>query len=238
MSQTVKALLKLREMVLSGSLAPGERLYEVALSEQIGISRTPLREALSRLEREGLLERLPAGGFAVRAFSIEDVFDAIELRGVMEGTAARLAAERGADPDILDNMRGIVEQLDEIVGPGARDLDFSAYTEFNAAFHAGLSNLARSTIVAGEVERASRLPFASPNAFSGAQSELMEIRLSLITAQTQHRDLLDAIQSRESSRAEHIAREHARLARKNLQFVMSQDKSLVKQVPGLALLVD
>lgn len=237
MSQTVKALLEMREMVLSGALQPGERLYEVALSERIGISRTPLREALGRLEQEGLLERLRAGGFAVRKFSFGEVLDAIELRGVLEGMAARLAAERGGAPKILDQMRNTVERLDAVVRVGAESLDFSAYAELNGAFHADLSRLAGSDIVTREVERAARLPFASPNAFPGAQTNLPEIRRTLITAQNHHRDLLDAIEAREGARAEHLAREHARLARKNLQLVMKQDRDLIEQLPALALVV-
>ncbi len=77
------------------------RLFEVSLAETLEISRTPVREALSRLAEEGLLDRLPNGGFVVRRFGYEDVIDSIELRGVMEGTAARLAAERGASPEGL-----------------------------------------------------------------------------------------------------------------------------------------
>ena len=93
-SQTVKATLGLRELVLDGEFSPGERVPEIGLAKRLGVSRTPLRLALSTLAHEGLLEPLPGGGFVVRAFTLRDVTDAIELRGVLEGTAARLAAER------------------------------------------------------------------------------------------------------------------------------------------------
>ena len=83
-SQAVKAQLRLREMVLAGELPGGTRIAEVAISEQLGVSRTPVRSALMRLEQEGLLEALPNGGYAVRTFSESDVSDAIELR---EGVA-------------------------------------------------------------------------------------------------------------------------------------------------------
>src|SRR5205085_10438091 len=91
-SQTTKATLGLRELVFSGAVGPGERLPEVELAERLGVSRTPLRLALMTLAHEGLLEALSGGGFAVRAFSRADVSDAIELRGVREGTAAAFAA--------------------------------------------------------------------------------------------------------------------------------------------------
>ena len=81
-------------MLLRGDFQPGERLSELPLVARLGVSRTPIRLALDRLAHEGLLEASPTGGFVVRAFTIEDVWDAIETRGVLEGAAARLAAER------------------------------------------------------------------------------------------------------------------------------------------------
>lgn len=235
LSQTLKALMGLRDMVLSGALPAGERLYEVAISQQIGISRTPVREALGRLEQEGLLERVSSGGFTVRTFSFDDVVDAIELRGVLEGTAARLAAERGANAKDLHGMHQTLEALDRVVQAGAVSLDFNSYTDLNGKFHASLAALAGSDILVRELERSARLPFASPSAFLEAQSGMLEIRQTLLGAQEQHRDILDAIELREGVRAEHIAREHARLARKNLEYVMNHDRSLMKKVPGLSL---
>lgn len=234
-SQSLKALMALRELVLGGSLAAGERLYEVSLSKQIGISRTPIREALTRLEQEGLLERVPSGGFTVRTFSFEDVIDSIELRGVLEGTAARLAAERGVEGTKLQQMHRIVEQLSVVVEAGAKSMDFTAYTNLNREFHSCLAGLAGSETIKREVERMARLPFASPSAFLDAQSDILEFRQSLIGAQDQHKDMLEAIEMHEGVRAEHIAREHARLARKNLEYVMNQDRSLMTKVPGLTL---
>src|SRR4051794_31806763 len=88
-SQTLRAALALRELILDGELPPGVRVAEIPLSERIGVSRTPLRLALARLEHEGLLTSLSSGGFIVRQFTREEIADAIELRGVLEGTAAR-----------------------------------------------------------------------------------------------------------------------------------------------------
>lgn len=231
-SQSRKALLALRDMVLNGTLPAGDRLYEVVLSEQIGISRTPLREAFGLLHQEGLLDRLPNGGYAVRVFSFDDVIDAIELRGVLEGTAARLAAERGAE---TAEMQNIVADLDRVIGLGPEAMDFAAYTDLNAAFHACLASLPGSQTIRQEVVRATRLPFASPSAFLDAQSGILDFRRSLIGAQDQHREILNAITNRQGSRAEHIAREHARLALKNLEYVLQHDRSLIKRVPGLSL---
>lgn len=234
-TQTLRAVLDLRDRIIGGRLPPGERLYEVTLAEQLGISRTPVREALARLEQEGLIERAPGGGYAVRTFSFADVLDAIEIRGVWEGTAARLAAERGAAPDRLRTMHTLLEALDATVEGEAGVTDFDAYVDLNAAFHAQLAALPGSDLIRAEVERANRMPFASPVAFLHAQQDVPGFRRSLITAQQQHRAIVAAIEGREGSRAEAIAREHARLARTNLEYVMFHDRSLIGRVPGLAL---
>src|ERR1035441_10685386 len=90
-SRTTRALLALRELVLSGEFVPGERMSELPLVERLGVSRTPVRLALARLEQEGLLRALPRGGYVVREFTQADIDDATELRGGLEGAAARFA---------------------------------------------------------------------------------------------------------------------------------------------------
>ena len=93
-SQRWRALLRLREMLFKGEFQRGERLTELALVARLGVSRTPIRFALERLAQEGLLEASRSGGYVVREFTVSAVWDAIEVRGVLEGTAARPAAER------------------------------------------------------------------------------------------------------------------------------------------------
>ena len=82
-SQTVRAQLRLRELIVNGEIAPNVRVPELALVERLGVSRTPVRAALHKLQEEGLLEALPGGGFVVRDFSETDIHDAIELRGTL-----------------------------------------------------------------------------------------------------------------------------------------------------------
>src|SRR5690242_21073308 len=114
-SQAVKAQLRLRELILAGELPGGTRIAELALVDRLGMSRTPIRAALMRLEQEGLLEALPGGGYAVRTFSERDVADAIELRGTVEGLAARIAAERGAPAAVMTQARQCIEQIDAVL---------------------------------------------------------------------------------------------------------------------------
>jgi GntR family transcriptional regulator of vanillate catabolism len=234
-TQTLKALLGVRNLVLGGGMAAGERLSEIAVAQQLGVSRTPLRAALSRLEQEGLLELIPSGGYAVRSFTLADVFDAIELRGVLEGTAARLAAERGVSPARLTQIKQLVAELDKTFRDRPEEMLFDRYVELNAEFHSVLAELPGSETMRRELERAAHLPFASPSAFLEKQEDVPAFRQSLIFAQRQHRDIVSAIEMREGARAEALAREHARLARRNLDFVLGQDRSLMRRVPGLVL---
>ncbi len=93
------------DQILSGILRPGERISELQAVETTGASRTPVRMALVRLEEEGLLEAIPSGGFTVKAFSERDILDSIELRGTLEGLAARFAAERGVSARELEPLK-------------------------------------------------------------------------------------------------------------------------------------
>lgn len=236
-THATRTVIELRKKILGGDLKGGTRLYEVPLSEELEISRTPLRDAMSRLAEEGLLERAKSGGFVVRQFSFVDVIDAIELRGVLEGTAARLAAERGVAPEKLALMEEIVAGLDACFGAMPGDVEFDSYSELNAQFHEGLARLAGSEIVRREVERASRLPFASPSAFLPDKADIAAFRRSLNVAQDQHKAIIEAIASREGFRAETVAREHARQARRNLEYILKEDRSLMEQVPALSLVI-
>lgn len=236
-THATRTVIELRKKILGGELPGGTRLFEVPLAEELEISRTPLRDAMSRLAEEGLLERAKSGGFVVRQFTFADVIDAIEIRGVMEGTAARLAAERGVKPEAMARIQTIANDLDECFGSVPGDVDFDSYAVLNAKFHEELAGLAGSTIVKLEVERASRLPFASPSAFMPNRAEIDTFRRSLNIAQEQHKAMVAAIAAREGARAEALAREHARAARRNIEHVLLEDRSLMEHVPGLALVV-
>ena len=234
-AQSSRALMALRSMILSGEFEYETRLREVALSEQLGISRTPLRHAMQQLVEEGLIERLENGSCRVRRFSTEDILDGIELRGVLEGTSLRLAAERGADSAILTQIDSVLAELDLAVPPNAT-LDFDAYVQLNAEFHELLAQISGSPVISREVRRIMRLPVASPSAFLNAQELLGDFQSSLKIAQAQHRSMIEAVKNREGARAEALAREHARLARQNLEYITKFKPSLADSVPGLALL--
>jgi GntR family transcriptional regulator, vanillate catabolism transcriptional regulator len=236
LSQRLRAVLRLRELVLDGELGHGERVSELPLAARLGVSRTPLRLALGQLEHEGLLATLPTGGYVVRSFTLADVGDAIAVRGALEGTAARMAAERVGKPRELEAMYGCVGQLDAVLR--SEDLgiaEFDRYVELNERFHALLIELARSDVLRDSIAHACAKPFASPSAFVQVQAVLPESHEILREAQRQHREILAAIERGDGGRAESVARRHALLARGNLDVALAGHGAL-DRVPGGALI--
>jgi GntR family transcriptional regulator of vanillate catabolism len=234
-SAQVQALLRLRELILSGELAGGARIAELSIVDKLGFSRTPIRAALMRLEQEGLLDALPNGGYAVKTFSERDVSEAIELRGTLEGLCARLATERGAAPVLLSEARDCLRSIDTVLRQSTlNDEAFSRYVTLNAQFHALLSEMAGSAVISKELERVSSLPFASPSGFVLMQANSEKARDRLIVAQDQHWQVLDAIDRREGSRAESLMREHSRIAQRNLRDVVQSQR--IDQMPGVRLI--
>ncbi|UUX49241.1 GntR family transcriptional regulator [Nisaea acidiphila] len=233
-TQSQRALDGIRELLFSGVYAPGSRLSEPAIAERLQLSRTPVRAALARLEQEGVVDAIPSGGFAVRTFAPADILDAIELRGVLEGTAARLAAERGIAPSLSQALKKVLAEIDELLQASNYALDHERYLDCNAAFHDLIKEASGSSVIGREIDRLVSLPFASPNALLMVQRELPEFHASLQFAQAQHKALLEAIELREGTRAEALAREHARLARRNLEVAMNDDR-IKARYPALTL---
>lgn len=127
-----KAYSAIRGMILSGELTPGEQLSEEALAERCGVSRTPVRDALRRLEAEMLIRRSESQRSFVADWSIDDVEDAFELRAMLEGLAARRAAER-MDREALERLRACNARIGTAVK--ARAPDVRKFLEANREFH-------------------------------------------------------------------------------------------------------
>jgi GntR family transcriptional regulator, vanillate catabolism transcriptional regulator len=230
----MRALLRLRELILSGEFAPGERMAELPLVERLGVSRSPLRLALASLEHEGLLRGLAGGGYAVREFTKADIRDAIELRGVLEGTAARFAAERGVTRRDLSALRSINEDIEPLVHLADYE-SFERYVELNERFHRKMLAIARSPMLERALEGILSLPFGGASAFVMTEAELPESRAILLIAYHHHRALIDALEGRQSGRAESLAREHARVALTNLEIVLHH-REVLQRLPGASLI--
>lgn len=232
-SQAARALFHLRECLMRGEFAPGERMSELPLVARLGVSRTPIRLALERLAHMGLLDVSANGGFTVRGYTPSEALDAIEIRGVLEGTAARLAAERLGDSAEVEPLRRLGQEMDGLTRLTLES--FAHYMDLNEAFHAAIVDLAKSAMVKRAVAQAVSLPFASPSAMVFPTSGLAHADETLALAKAQHRGLVDAIQARQGTRAEYLAREHAFVGRRVLSISLSDSEALSK-VPGASLI--
>jgi GntR family transcriptional regulator of vanillate catabolism len=230
-SQTLRAALGIRDLLVRGEFPPGERILEIPLAERLNVSRTPLRLALERLALEGLLEKRPRGGFVARQFTAQDILDVIELRGVLEGTAVRLAADRLESADERLAVKACVEAMDELLARRAPPVDtIAAYSPLNLQFHSALVDLAHSPILRQSLDQVLVLPFASPSSFVASERVIEGWHDVLVLSQWQHHAIVDAISNREGTRAEAMAREHSRLARKRVMETIEERR--LKDYPG------
>jgi len=223
-------------MLLEGRFQPGERIREVPLAAELGVSRIPLRLVLERLAHEGLLSVRPTRGFVVQRFSTADIYDAIELRGLLEGMAARLAAEKVQDPGGTEKLQSFHNDLVRVVPKRKLTLEYlEQFMELNGKFHAEILRLSDCRMLQRAMEHVCSLPFASPSAFVSRQYLAPESWDLFHIAIDQHQGIFDAIVNREAARAETLAREHARVARRNLESALKNGE-IAKFVPGMKLI--
>jgi len=233
-SQTLRALLEMRELLMRGEFKPGEHIREIPAAERLGVSRTPARLVLERLAHEGLLEARAKGGFVVREFTLQDILDAIEIRGELEGAAARMAAERLRSEAELAPIRECQVQSDALLAHLDSVLEsIAAYAPINERFHTALLDLAKSPILTRSMDQVRALPFASPSAFTGSQAEPRTWTETLTVAHWHNRCIVDAIAARNGSRAAAIAREHCCLARRGVELALRQKR--LSDFPGGSL---
>ncbi len=232
-SQVSRATLGLREMLLRGALRPGQRIAEIPLSAKLGVSRTPLRLAFEKLEHEGLVKALPHSGFAASEFTLADIWDAIETRGILEGASARLAAERLKYPAQLEPLRKINRDMENISDKNIES--FTRYLDLNHSFHIAIADLANNQTLRRAIEHVYGLPFVSPSSRVLMHKTLHGTKEIIPIAEEHHRALIDAIEHREGARAEYLAREHSRLTRRNLEEVLG-DRTFLETIPGALLI--
>ena len=204
------AVSTLRKLIGDGHLQPGEKLREVQIAERLGMSRTPVRLAFRTLEQEGLLERSGKQGFVVRSFSRDDVLCGLEIRGVLEGLAARRLAERGLSDDERRGLKACIDdgsRLVALVDPGEDDL--LQWSELNGRFHDIIINGAGSRTVADAIARNNHLPFASSDSIIFDMDRIDEEFRKIQMAHLQHQLVFQALEAGEGTRAEMLMREHA-----------------------------
>lgn len=186
----------LREAIINGTLKPRERLMEIQLAEELGVSRTPIREALSKLELEGFIVMVPRKGAYVADISFKDIADVFEIRAALEALAAGLAAERITDEELEDMERLVAEKAEAISG---YDMDrlIRVDTLFHDAIYKASRNQRLTNIINNLREQIQRYRTTSL-AYPGRMKRSLE----------EHRGIVEAIQSRDPQIAQQVAREH------------------------------
>lgn len=231
-----RVLVQLRDLILKGGFAPGERLAEIPLAERLGASRTPVKLALATLEHEGLIESSPGGGYQMRRFTAREVSDAILVRGLLEGFAARTIAEHGLSRQLARELHDCLEVGDKAVDKASMDLDdYAAYVEMNNRFHELLVDGCGNTALARAIDMLNGLPFAAASAMLPMQSSIDEGHEAMQLAHRQHHALVQAMERGQGFRAQALCEEHVEVARMNLDLAIERPEVAAQVLPGIAL---
>ncbi|HUH87477.1 MAG TPA: GntR family transcriptional regulator [Pusillimonas sp.] len=235
-SQQSRVLIQLRDLILKGAFAPGERLAEIPLAERLEASRTPVRLALTTLEYEGLIEALSSGGYRMRGFTNAEVAHAIQTRGVLEGYAARLLAESGPTRQLLRQLHECLDEADEAVNkPQMSFDDYAAYVEINARFHGLILEGSGNRTLQRMMEMLNGQPFAAPSAMLPMQSSHEEGTRAMQQAQLQHHALVQAIERGQGTRAQALGEEHITIALSNVEYATKNPELAAEIMPGIRL---
>ncbi|RUR35658.1 GntR family transcriptional regulator [Vreelandella populi] len=201
---------QLRKLIEDGHYPQGERLGEEAVAEQLGISRTPVRLAFRTLEQEGLLKRAGKRGFMVREFTDADVHCAVEVRGVLEGLAARRLAEHGMSSQQREEFDFWIQKGREVLDKGHLvEEDIQRWIELNWNFHELIVCSAGSGVIADAISRNNHLPFAAAASIVIDKGKLSHEYRKLQLAQLHHELIFQSLVNGEGARVEMLMREHA-----------------------------
>lgn len=204
------AALSLRDAILNGRFLPGARLRQTDLADQLGISRTPIREALGRLQQEGLVDLLQGGGVRVCILDLDEAAQLYDLREVLDGLAARLAAAR-ATPAALSRLDRALGRMRQCLARQDANQWFGAHVAFHdeifrASGHGRLGSF--SGLVRLSIQRFHPLLLKTPHRLEDAFRE--------------HREIHEAIVARDGERAERLARTHIANAKAIVLDVMAR----------------
>lgn len=207
-TRSESVVVGLRDMIMRGEFAAGFHLQEIPLAERMGVSRTPIREALNMLAKEGLLEPGPKRGYKIRTFSVEEIVEAYEVRATLEGLGCRLLAEKGLDEATIGKLRERLEFGDELIGRGMfTSAEHEPWLEMNNTIHTLLVEATGNAMLASCVAQTQRVPLASARHVHWYRFDQENYEIAR-DAHRAHHGIVDAIVRRQSGRAEERMREH------------------------------
>lgn len=195
-----RAYAALRDLILDGHYAPGQRLKEVEVAHRLGTSRTPVREAVMQLELDGLVQVIPHRGAVVRQLTEADVHEMFDLRAVLEGFCASQAAGM-MDEEGVEELEARNAAFERCMARGARESSAVPLVRLNAAFHEAVMAGSGTTRVPGLLEKLTAVPTAWKAGFWGSSRQRE-------AAVVYHREIIDAIRARDPLRADAVMKSH------------------------------
>ncbi len=187
---------KLKRAIATGELPAGDRLVESRMAETFGISRTPIREAIHKLEREGLLQKDPKGGFFVIGLTRADIEETFGIRGVLESYAARLAAAHHREEDLAPLENKLIEYETAL-----RQGDLGSLPRINTEFHDLLYALSRSPRLIKMIADLKTYIFRF-------RRVILKMEEMARISSADHRAMLDGIRRRDEEKVSALVREH------------------------------
>lgn len=194
----------LRNAILNGTLKPGERLMEISLADQLGVSRTPVREAIRKLEKEKFVEMIPRKGAYVANLTARDILEVLEIRIVLEGFASKLAAERMGDDDVAE-LEAILAEFNKALEVLDRPEMIRRDNEFHNKIYSAAKNNKLVEIVKELHDQYQRFRLIFFNEYDDYND-----------LQVWHQNIVDAIRNRDGNRAKECAEYHVRSIRESV----------------------
>lgn len=204
----------LREAIINGQLRPGERLMEVQIAEELGVSRTPVREAIRKLELEGLVVMVPRKGAYVSNVSIKDISDVFQIRRALEGLAAELAAEKLTEEQLEE-----LEQLLARTAETVNKLDVMTTVDIDTGFHQVIYEASRN-------EKLSSMLYHLREQIQRFRTQSLSRPGRLQQALMEHKAIMEALKEGDGELARRLVEEHIESAESALlaAFEESEEK--------------
>lgn len=198
----------LREAILAGTLQPGERLMEKQLAEKMGVSRTPIREAIRKLELEGLVEMIPRKGAQVASITEKEIQDVLEVRAALEGLAVRLACEK-MSAEQLSKLRQVMKDFED----ASKTQNIEEMVEKDVHFHDIIFEATQNDKLIHIVNNLREQIHRYRVAYLKNVNYLQAI-------QKEHQEIVNAIENRDVPLAEKVATVH----------IQNQEKAVIRSI--------
>jgi DNA-binding GntR family transcriptional regulator len=208
---------QLKNNILVGVYKPGERLIETNLAQDLDVSRTPIRDALNRLESDGLVETLPHRGIFVSQLSKKNLQDFYQTRAVMEGLAAKLAAENATEQELAD-FKSFLSEMAAVFDQNKDLIDYKSIVETNNAFHKKINHMSKNEVLTKMLES-----LQNPIAFLRTTAWANNTERKHFTMK-EHLGIAEAILHKHGKTAQEKAEEHIYNAWKAADLAMEQLK--------------